>query len=424
MRLTHLHRDGWFDLAAAWRSKAGGDRLELWLPRGWPDEDRELRWRRVASAGAAREGSQRGLEGLAPAEEIVVWTPAAETLLVRAKLPTRSASKIAQALPYALEEQLIEPPERLHFAFAQEADGALAVAVTSRERMDRWLSALAAAGLPPTHLAPVSLSLPLADRAWTLAFAGGEIALRSGPRAGLGGSIESQAPAWLHAALAEARGESSAPQRILLVDAPAEIDSAAWSAALGLPVEPMRRGEGAVPAAPLNLLQQRYAQRGRGSTLWRAFVPAAALLAAWLVVALAFDAVEWARLSRAARAADEDMRALLVKSFPETRAILDPAEQMRRGLEDLSVRSGAAGPGDLLSLLARVAPAVESRVRVQSIEYTDRSLLIRFVATEPDSESLARTLRARSLEVELERSGNEARLRVRAAATPSPQGKS
>src|SRR5712691_9000759 len=152
-----------------WRGE-GRDRLELWLPRNWPGEDSELRWRRVASVGAVREGSQRGLEGLAPAEEIIVWTPAAETLFVRARLPTRSVAKIVQALPFALEEQLIDPPERLHFAFAQEADGALAVAVTRRERMDSWLAALAAAGLVPARLAPVTLSLPLADRAWTLAF--------------------------------------------------------------------------------------------------------------------------------------------------------------------------------------------------------------------------------------------------------------
>src|SRR6266516_5901406 len=168
MNLTNLRKRSWFDFSAAWR-REGGDSLELWLPRNWPAEDSELRWRRVAADGAVRQGAQRGLEGLAPAEEIIVWTPAAETLLLRANLPTRSAAKIVQALPYALEEQLIEPPERLHFAYTHEADGSLAVAVTSRERMDRWVSALAAAGLEPTRLAPVTLSPPLADRAWTLA---------------------------------------------------------------------------------------------------------------------------------------------------------------------------------------------------------------------------------------------------------------
>jgi general secretion pathway protein L len=420
-----LNSRAWLGLSAAWRRK-GGDRLELWLPRNWPAEDSELRWRRVAPGGAVREGSQRGLEGLAPAEDIIVWTPAAETLLLRARLPTRSSAKIAQALPYALEEQLIEPPENLHFAFAHEADGALAVAVTRRERMESWLAALAAAGLAPTRLAPVTLSLPLADRAWTLSFVDGEIVLRSGVRTGLGGPAEARPPAWLHAALAEARSESGAPERILLVDAPADLDSAAWREGLGLPLEAMRPGEAAVPEAPLDLLQQHYAPRARMAALKRAYVPAAALLAAWLLATLAFDAIEWARLSRAAGAAEEEMRTLLMKSFPETRAILDPAEQMRRGLEDLSARSGIAAPGDMLSLLARAAPAIEreSRLRVQGVEYADRALAIRLVASEADAESLARTLRARSLEVEVQRAGGEARLRVRAAASPRAEGKS
>src|SRR2546427_175431 len=243
MKLTIPNSGNWLGAAANWR-RGGGDRLELWLPRDWPRGNAELRWRRVASGGAARQGSQVGLEGLAPAEEIVVWTPAAETLLLHAQLPTRSAAKIAQALPYALEEQLIEPPERLHFAYAHEAG--------------------------------------------------------------------------------------------LVVDAPADFDSAAWREALGLPLEATQRRDGAAPAEPLNLLQQRYAPRGRFSAVWRAYVPAAALLAAWLAAALVFDAIEWTRLSWAARAADDENRALPLKSFPETPRNPRPAAPKGRGPGDLS----------------------------------------------------------------------------------------
>jgi general secretion pathway protein L len=414
-------------MTAGWRPK-GGDRLELWLPRDWPNGEAELRWRRTAGSGAVRQGSQRGLDGLAAAEEVIVWIPAAEALLLSARLPTRSEAKIAQALPYALEEQVVEPPERLHFAFTRQADGALAVAVASREHMDRWLSALAAAGLEPTRLAPVTLSLPLAERSWALGFFPGEIALRSGPYSGLGGPMELRPPAWLHAALAEARSESRAPERILLFDAPQDLDIAAWSVALGLPLEAARPGDAAVPSARLNLLQQRYAPRGRMSALWTAYAPAAALLAAWLVAALAFDAVEWARLAQAARANEQEMRALLVKSFPDTRAVLDPAAQMRRGLDTLSAAGGVVSPDDMLALLARVGPEIEreSRVRVQSLEYAERALTIRLAASQGDAESLARRLRARSLEVEAQRGGGETRLKVRAggAAGAPPGGKS
>src|SRR5258708_22678433 len=100
MKLTNLRKRGWFNFSAAWRLE-GGDSLELWLPRNWPAEDSELRWRRVAAGGAVQKGAQRGLEGLAPAEEVILWTPAAETLLLRARLPTPPAPKNNHALPFA-----------------------------------------------------------------------------------------------------------------------------------------------------------------------------------------------------------------------------------------------------------------------------------------------------------------------------------
>jgi general secretion pathway protein L len=408
--------------AAAWRPR-GGDRLELWLPRGWPDSDAELRWRRTGAGGAAQQGSQRGLEGLAPAEEIVVWTPAAETVLLRARLPTRSPAKIAQALPFALEEQLVDTPEKLHFAFTQEQDGSLAVAVTRRDRMEAWLAALLAAGLGPSRLAPVTLSLPLSERAWTLAFRDGEMVLRSGMHAGFGGPREPQPPGWLHTALAEARAESSAPERLLLADAPGEIDVAAWHGALGLPVEALPVSGAAVPAAPLDLLQQRYAQRRRGAAaMQRAYLPAAVLVVLALVLTFVLDAVEWGRTSWRVRSADEEMRALLMKTFPDTRVILDPAEQMRRGLEVLGAQSGAASPGDMLYLLARVSPAFEreARLRVQALEYADRTLSVRVAAAQKDAESLAASLRSRSLDVTVDRAGGETRLKIRAPGGGKP----
>jgi type II secretion system protein L len=287
--------------------------------------------------------------------------------------------------------------------------------------MEGWLAALAAAGLTPSRLAPVTLSLPLADRSWTLAFRDGEMVLRCGLHAGFGGPSEARPPGWLHTALAEARAGANAPERLLLADAPAEIDAEAWRAALGMPVEALPAQGAAVPLAPLDLLQQRYAQRGRGAAaLQRAYLPAAALLVVALAVTLLVDAVDWGLTAWRVRAADSEMRAALMKSFPETTVIVDPAEQMRRGLEVLGARGGGASPGDLLYLLARASPAFEreARLRVQALEYSDKTLTVRLAATQRDAESLAGSLRARSLEVTVDRSGGEARLQLRSPGTP------
>jgi len=137
------------------------------------------------------------------------------------------------------------------------------------------------------------------------------------------------------------------------------LDSAAWREALGLPLESMP-GDATVPAAPLDLPAAALCRaRSPGGAQARLYSGCGAARGRGLFATLALDSIEVVRLSRAASAAEEEMRALLLKSFPETRAILDPAEQMRRGLEDLGAGSGIAAPGDMLFLLARAAPAIE-----------------------------------------------------------------
>src|SRR5262249_41211027 len=139
-----------------------------------------------------------------------------------------------------------------------------------------------------------------------------------------------------------------------------------------------------------------------------------------LAVTLVIDAVDWGLTAWRVRAADSEMRALLMKSFPETRLIVDPAEQMRRGLEVLGARGGGASPGELLYLPARASPAFgrEAGLRVQALEYADKALTVRVAATQRDADSLASALRSRSLEVTVERTGGEVRLKLRSPGAP------
>jgi len=150
-----------------------GNTLELLLPRGWPESHGIIHWRLRGDAGVAPHGQVTELNqipGVGAMTRVHAWTPPSETLLTRVTLPTRSRAKIQQALPYALEDQLLDDPEKLHFAYLRESDGALAVAVTHRARLNAWIDAFKLAGLRPASLCPANLSLPLYPAAWTVAF--------------------------------------------------------------------------------------------------------------------------------------------------------------------------------------------------------------------------------------------------------------
>src|SRR5581483_1760625 len=65
---------------------------------------------------------------------------------------------------YALEEQLAEDLETLHFALGpRQGASRYPVAIVSRARMAEWTGALAAVGLHPQALVPEQLALPSSD---------------------------------------------------------------------------------------------------------------------------------------------------------------------------------------------------------------------------------------------------------------------
>jgi general secretion pathway protein L len=403
--------------------------LELFLPPRWPEQGGEIAWRHRAGGGAARHGRIGDLKDLpasARAARVQVWTPAAETVLLRATLPTRSASRIRKALPFALEDQLLEPPENLHFSHVANDDGSLAVAVTARRRLEAWVAALQAAGLRPEGVAPAALSVPLVPGAWTVGYTGVETVLRTAAHSGQGGPLERKPPGWLAVAVDAARRDARTPAKLVVHDAPDGVDLAEWGRILGLEVvdAAAERASLALPCA-LSLLAGDYAPSGRWREMLRPYRPAAAMLGAWLVIAGIAGAVEWWTLSRAHAAQREEMRALFLQSFPDTQTVLDPARQMQRGVDLLSARKGSAvARDDLLGLLAAAAPALraEPRAKLKGAAYADRVLTLTVALPDDAAASaLADALRAARLEADTAdvrrlAAGVEAQIKLRAAA--------
>jgi general secretion pathway protein L len=441
----------WTGFRQALRSEKSA--LTLYLPRGWPESQAAVRWWWHDKDGGLHSGQVSGLEELPAsmrAGKLHVWTPGTDTLLTTAMLPTSARSKILQALPFALEEQLLGEPESMHYAYRPLGDNRLAVAVTARERIKTWLEGLAQAGLQPSSLCPITLAVPLETSAddpaltadsWSLAFSADEILLRSGPFSGFACvAADGRPPAILLASLQEARTRLQAPKQLNIFNPPSDYDAESWSAALALPVvvqpqdiwdciaspgsysPPPDHPHGQFP--PLNLLQSEFASAGQLRQVGAALRPAGIMFAVWLVGGLLFNLGEWWHLSRAHEAQRAEMTALFRKSFPDAKVVVDPALQMQRNLAALQSRSGVPTAGDLLPLLAQVAPVLQTNPQnqLQAINYTDAALALDL--TLPSFQALdnfKNALNAAGLRVEVltansRPAGVEGRLRV------SPKG--
>src|ERR1700735_4679230 len=117
----------------------------------------ETEWLTIDDTGLSETVRQRGSLTLAAAVsrtgKVVALASATQILLAEPELPPGSGIKLARAVPFALEEQLTEDIDRLHFALGKRrAGGGTPVAVVSRSVLQGWLSELTAAGIEPVAI--------------------------------------------------------------------------------------------------------------------------------------------------------------------------------------------------------------------------------------------------------------------------------
>jgi general secretion pathway protein L len=71
--------------------------------------------------------------------KIIVLVPGEDVFLTKVKLPKLSPSRLAKAIPYALEDQLTEDASLLHFAVSKrKGDAPLTVAIVNKNKMKSW----------------------------------------------------------------------------------------------------------------------------------------------------------------------------------------------------------------------------------------------------------------------------------------------
>src|SRR6187401_2232505 len=86
---------------------------------------------------------------MATGRRVAAILPATEVLATDIDAPAKGAAKLAQVIPYALEERVADEIENLHFALGDRDpnSGRVPVVVMERARLDARLSELRDAGL-------------------------------------------------------------------------------------------------------------------------------------------------------------------------------------------------------------------------------------------------------------------------------------
>jgi len=128
------------------------------------DPEQAANWITVDSngtrTGAPLTGELADAAGDIGDRSVIVLVPATTALTTTVNIPIKGGSRLLAALPFALEEQLADDIDDLHFAAGVRRDsGLVPVAIVAHEQMAEWLARLDAAGLPVARIVPENYGL-------------------------------------------------------------------------------------------------------------------------------------------------------------------------------------------------------------------------------------------------------------------------
>ncbi len=363
--------------------------------------DGQLTWLAQDAGGRALSGTNSGAPApptLERARRVVVLVPSEHVVLLDTDALSTRRAQLAKAVPFALEDQLASPVEDLHFALSESiAGGRIMVAVVARATLRDWIDALAAQGIRADLMIPETLALAANDDSATLMIEPERVLLRwSAARA-----IACDAPTlahWLGAFKlppAQVFDFRATPRQALPIAVAAyherQPDVLAFFAAQ-LQREPA-----------LNLLQGEFAPSHRHLPAGRLWRRAAQIVAAAVVLALAYAAADWLRLDRESDRLETEQRSALRASLPDLANVAGDPRQLMDSVLMRMRGNGVSGSG-LMALLDRIGPilAGTTRVSLRGIEYRNATLELGLRAPDvPALDLVQQQLAGLGLKVEL-----------------------
>ncbi len=351
-----------------------------------PTQPERVRWLQHSPGETPVRPSEGRLDdalSVAAGTAVYLLVPGEEVLLTATdlKLPK---NKLRRAIPYALEEQLAEDVETLHFAIGQPQTQGTQVAVVRTEHMNRWLAPFRAAAITPKAIVPDVLALPHQAHSWSIGLEGERALLRYGEQQGLACPRDA-----LTDVLEGLLQDDNLPQPEALH---------LWSCAGTTPPElpeslpPVTThrcngplitvfAQGLQPRQTLNLLQGEFGQQTQLSRYFWAWRWAAILLGIWFLISIGNLTLQKSQLHRQQQLLQKRAEQIFRQTFPNVRRIVNPRVQMEQRLKAL--RGGTQMVEDrFLQLLATAGKilASEKDITLERIVYRSGQLTLQVSA--------------------------------------------
>jgi general secretion pathway protein L len=315
--------------------------------------------------GSIYTGTLADAASEASGQRVVVLVTGAAGLLTRVSIPVRGRQRLLRAVPYALEEQLSEEVDNLHFAVGiTQEDGAWPVAVFSKQFMDSLTADFLEAGLDVQQVIPEILALPNNGEETSVLVENDVALVRTGKSSGF--AVDSDNLGIMLAARMTDEEAGLQPLHLFVSKDELRPDMAEYVGETlvepfaGDPLNVFARG---LENGSINLLQGAYSRSGDWATLLRPWRATAALLLAGIILSNVVMGIDYFRLSRESEQLHAQIEKTFREALPEIQRIVNPRIQMQQRLDALQRRQGTGG--GFLSLLGQSGSVLKGMQGVQ-----------------------------------------------------------
>lgn len=396
------------------------DWLLIRLPR---NAEQPATWLTVDPRGNPSGPPQSGPLSLAApravGRRVCVLVPGTDVLLTEPEVPMKAGTKLQQVVPFALEEQLADDIDDLHFAMGKRvADSSrMPVAVITRALMDEWLTSLRSQGLEPESLYTESDLLPQNPGQAVALMEEDVIIVRPPVGSPVTLPVEALGEALEIALQGAAEQGATGGRGLILYTGAAEWHQQSTKIEAlrerfdGIKIQLLSAGPLALfgqqlpTATPINLLQGSYAPAKASTVGWQAWKVAAILLACLIGLHLVGKTAELSALKRSEKTLDTSIGDTYRLAMPGQPKPLDPRRQMEMRL---AAAQNGGGQGGLLPALQALVDSrtVAPGTSVKALSFRQGVVDMKLSAKDATTlDRLSQSLKSRGWNAELT-SGN------------------
>jgi general secretion pathway protein L len=322
-------------------------------------------------------GDLTTLKSIAPHYEIHVIIPGQDVLLTYAELPKLSRERLLQALPYAIEDKLVDDISKLHFAVGQFSPLGTPVAIISKEKINTLLHHLKLFDIAPHTMIPSTLVLPWTEHHWHASCDDTTCAIRTSPFSGFACDkpnfptllqlkiLETpQKPEWLYLENITQTPMNLNLDHLLINETQITENQFLEKIALLFNTH-----------SYINLLQGYYRPKRKSIQTKKIWVATAVLSGIWFFSSLFNNLISFFILNHTKNTLEQDIKLIYYEQFPSATSVVAPRERMETALKKASATTGQ---NDFLMLLSFVSDSLyqSKNVKVLNLNFQQNHLYL------------------------------------------------